>query len=384
VLRALLVIAALGPSCRSSTEPDQPSPFRELWFAPSAEWSTARPTVVGSSVIFANGTGGVESIDRADGTRRWSTVVIPGQRVRGYALVHGGGVVVAPLNAEAVGLDATSGAELWRFRPPDDDGFPGTTDRSTPAADDTHAYIPAWGASVSAVNLATGSADWVWSTPDSLPFRSGATGVTLSGDTVYASVWVWLTQLRGGPTEPWLVAIDRRTGAELWREVLDAPVTQVPVFSAPVVSGNVVLMNLVNGQVFAYDRFQRTRIWRSDLPVGPAFAVVNPPVVVGDTVFSPLSDGAVEARLVSTGSVLWREKHIPGPVRLFIAGDFLVSSAGANFVAINRRSGRARWRGVAPPKGVPTSLQSIGSAVGTPTGQVYMSIVGGHLALEPR
>jgi len=209
-------------------------------------------------------------------------------------------------------------------------------------------------------------------------------GVVLSGDTLYASVWVWLTQLGGGPTEPWLVAIDRRTGAELWREVLDAPVTQVPVFSAPVVSGNVVLMNVVNGQVFAYDRFQRTLIWRSEPSVGIPYAVVDPPVVVGDTVFSPMSDGSVEARRASTGAVLWRAKHIPGPVKLFIAGDYLMSSAGAHVAAINRATGRERWRGRAPLRGVPSSLQSIGSVMGTPTGHVYLSIVGGYWALEPR
>lgn len=353
---------------------------RECWYAADTGFARSRPVLVGPNVVHATGANTIVARDSGTGARRWEAEVMSGA-IRGYALAAGGGVVVVPQVTRTVGLDGRTGAELWAYTSPSDQGTPGSVFLTTPAADSTHAYIPAWGASVSAIDLRTGVPQWVWRTPDTASTRAGTAGVAVSGDTVYAAVWKWITPT-GTVTEQWLVALDTRSGVELWREVFTAPLQFVNVFNAPVVAGRVVAFNLLNGQVFAVDRFTRSRLW--DTPAGASYeAVAHPPVVVGDTIFIPESDRSITARSSADGRVLWVQTGATGPGALAAAGTRLYVSAGPYLTVLDRSTGGVLWRGSIPSKpGVPDWARYIAPMFGLPSGRIFASATGGTFCLR--
>lgn len=375
-----LVATAVGASCRESTGVESRHAPRECWYAADTGFGRPIPAMVGSSVVHATGSNTLVARDTATGARQWETPVTAGL-IRGYAMSVGAGVVVVPLVGRTVGLDGTTGTVLWTYTSPDDQGSPGNVFAATPATDSEYAYIPAWGASVSAIGLRTGVPRWIWRTPDTASTRAGTTGVAIAGDTVYAAVWKWLTPT-GTVTQQWIVAIHRESGAELWREVLTAPLQYVNVRNAPVVAGRVVAFSLTNGQVFALDRFTRARLWATAERVG-GFAVDDAPLASGDTIFIPESDRAVTARAMSDGRVLWEQRRAQGPGALALAGTRLYVGAGPYLSALDRSTGRLLWAGRIPKKpGMPAALVSMASMRGTAGGRLFVSANGGTFCLR--
>lgn len=181
----------------------------------------------------------------------------------------------------------------------------------TPAVDATTAYIPAWGASVSAVDLRTGAVRWTWQPGRSVgdtslsgPFRSGAEGVVVSGDTVYANVWHFRDRV-GLQSNTTLVAIGARTGKELWRLVFPQYTGGVNVAGAPVVAGSLVVMGGGSGRTWGVDRFSSKVSWQWD-PDSATNATVAGPAVLGDVVYVDGGDEHLVALRLNDGSVVWR------------------------------------------------------------------------------
>src|SRR5438105_10215340 len=173
-------------SCRDATGLGPPG-VRGKWYQPQSGWARARPAVVGNTVYFGDGYGKVIARDVASGERKW-TARLGQQRVDGANILVRSGVVVAPLESYTVGLDASSGRELWRYSapadtvgvPPGSVALPGEVIESHIDADDNTVYIPAWGASVSAVDLHSGQIRWIWQ-PGRIDGDTAASGVFASG-----------------------------------------------------------------------------------------------------------------------------------------------------------------------------------------------------------
>ncbi len=193
----------------------------------------------------ADGAGALHALDRATGRQLWRTTITSGV-IRGMNLVLSNGVVVVPERDTTYGVDATTGAVVWRYAAPPDVGedpfhpAPGYVGFTRIATDGPTVFISAWGASISALDVRTGVPRWTWQTVDSNGFRSGTSGVRLSGDTVYAVGWHWLNEL-GGVAEQWLLALDRSTGRELWRKTFPPHTHSVSVEGAPVIVGDLVV-----------------------------------------------------------------------------------------------------------------------------------------------
>lgn len=238
-MRLFLLVALT--SCRlfdSGNDGDR----RPCWVSRHTGWSSSRPAVDGTLVFVADGTGRVRALEQATGREIWSTLADPTGRMVGSNLLVDAGVLVALGAFQAVGVDASTGDVKWRFEPPLDSLYPqppprpGYMGRSRMDTDGLNVFIPAWGASISAVDLQTGQARWVWGSSHASGFRSGSNGVRVHGDTVYATAWHYVNPL-GGLSEIWLLALDRNDGRELWRKAFQPYTSGLSVEGSPVVYG---------------------------------------------------------------------------------------------------------------------------------------------------
>jgi outer membrane protein assembly factor BamB len=313
---ALPLMLALAGSCHDPSGTDTDG-VTQKWYRAQIGYSNARPTVLGSLVYFGTGDGQIIARDVNSGGVNWATNVANGS-VQGANLIARGDVVVAPVLSYTVGLDASTGRELWRYAAPDDTtglapgtvAGPGSVAQSRIDADATTAFIPAWGASLSAVDLHSGAVQWVWrpgaiagDTAASGVFRSGSMGARVSGDTVFATVWHYLNQA-GVTSEAWVIAIDRITGAELWRVRLPYQGAGVLVQTAPVVYKNLVIAHTLSGRTYAIDRLNQSVSWEFT-PPGTLRSTTAGPELFGDAVYVDGGNGRIYGLRAGDGGQLW-------------------------------------------------------------------------------
>lgn len=327
-LRQVLVVpgisALLTAACNQDPTGRGSGGVRERWFQQQGvKYSNLQPVVTGDAVLFGTGDGYLVARDRSTGVPRWAAR-IDVQEVGGATAILRRGIVVAPSVRRTSAVDVGTGRIIWSYEAPLD-----TVDDAAPApgsvvlahldADTATVYIPAWGASVSAVDLRSGQARWVWrpgrtatDTAAAGVFRSGSMGVRVSGETVFATAWHDLVR-NGQRTEAWLIALDRVTGAEQWRVTL--PVVQMGVATSakPALWGELVIVNTITGDLFAVDRSTGQLVWHvaPEPPVAGALklATISSPAVAGDLVFHDGGNSHLYARRAIDGVLVWRSRY---------------------------------------------------------------------------
>ena len=362
---------------------------RQRWFQSQASWPTARPLVAGDVVIFGTGDQRLVARDRKTGAPRWTTrvtSVTQGQNVAvgGLDIVASAGAAVAALSRNVVGVDVATGTELWSYSPPPDTTAnpqpgPGAVVASGLVADGDFVYVPAWGASVSALDIHTGASQWVWRPSPAPTFRSGAQGATLSGDTLFVNAWNALNA-QFSRTEAWLVALDRRTGRELWRVAFPSYTLGTVVSGRPALWHNLVIVASAGGYVFAVDRTTRAIAWRYT-PTSKHTSDAGP-VVFGDVVYVDAGDDYVLAMRASDGGALWRTNMLNST-----SSDFLVTPSrlyavdGAFMNIIDRATGRFVARRMSP-----NASTAVGAAFTTPPAaagnEIYVTVMGGAWSFQ--
>ena len=322
--------------------------MRECWREPQNGESRARPAVDGDAVFFLTGDGRVIGRDVSTGAVRWVTPLGVATGLSGEKLVARSGVLLVPLQSATFALDVSTGRILWRYAPPVDSlsgpTAQGIQSGTTLDADDETAYLPAWGATISAVDIRTGAVRWVWapgraaSDTAERPFRSGAEGVRASGDTVFANVWHF-RNANGSRSEPWLIAIDARSGREFWRVTIpDSTTGGTLVSGAPTIVGNRVYAGTAGGYVWAYDRTTRALIWRFTPTV--QYAAFGQPEVVDGVVYTSVGDERLYALDAATGAVRWSAPAGIGSRDLLISERRIYVPTTGKFGVVDRASGR--------------------------------------------
>lgn len=317
----------------------------ERWIQPQTRFALTVPVIVGDLVVF--GANDQLIARRQDtGAAVWTTTVSSDQ-VASQQLLERQGIVVAGAGRSVHGVDASTGRLLWTYIPPVDsidsvNPRPGAVDLARLDADESTAFVPAWGASVSAVDIRTGALRWVWQ-PIGTQHRSGSMGVRVSGDTVLATVWHFLNTT-GTQSESWVVALDKATGRELWRFVLPGPGYQVDIQCAPALWRRLVIVNTSSGRVFALDRFTRTVVWQTavvDTPGDVLLATSASPLVVGDVVYHDAGSRELWARNTSDGSLLWKSRYgAEFPVDMTASERRIYGSTFGYLYVFDRASGR--------------------------------------------
>lgn len=272
----------------------------------TARW--AQPTVSGDLVVFSEGDGTISARSQQSGELRWTTRVDTAGAL-GMTMPVVGCVIVVPVARYTVGLDVNTGHERWRCEAPLDrrenaqSPRPGVVAANTVGTDGNLVFVPAWGASVSALDAVGGRVQWIWSPGDSIPFRSGAEGVAVSGDSVYATVWHNVNPL-GGSSEAWLVALDRATGRELWRKAFPPYTGGSVTVGGPVIFGDLVIFGTIGGYEFAVKRFSQQLAW--SFPAAPQQATMAQTELFDDVVYHDGGDRNLYALRARDGSLVWK------------------------------------------------------------------------------
>lgn len=364
--------------------------MHERWFHTQAGWSWARPAVAGRAVYFGTGDGHVVARDVTTGTPVWTTR-IGNQAINGANLLARDGVIVAPAVSYTVGLDAATGRELWRYEAPHDTigwpvgaSRPGQVALSRIDADEATVFIPAWGASVSAVNLHTGATKWIWQpgrmegdTAASGLFRSGSMGVRVAGDTVYATVWHYINRL-GGTSEAWIVALHRVTGSELWRVRLPHQGSGTVISTPPAVDDELVIVRTLNARVYAIDRTTRAIRWTFYIPTATLSTVSAPEVRAGN-VYVDGGDQRVYALQAENGVVRWAADFPAQVTTDMLVTDRRVTFTNGNELFVLDRHTGTRVVAVTQPR---TADALFSSPAQFADGLVFVTVGGGAWCFE--
>jgi outer membrane protein assembly factor BamB len=244
--------------------------------------------------VLAAGQAVVVALDASTGASRWART-LPGQAYGGYSdLLLTPSRVVRATTGRLTVLDR-AGALLWDSSYVEVGGTSGAHVRG-----DT--ILVATGRTVTAWRLSSGAVLWRRDYPADSEFVR-LSGVTVSGDTVYASGTRF-----GNPavTKQGLVWALRSTGGTTaWR--LELPVAENGHFmgAAAVAGPLLVLTDFGAGGLQAVDRFTGSRKWRT---IGLPCCVggFGTPVLLGSLAFSTGGDETVRAIDLATGIERWR------------------------------------------------------------------------------
>lgn len=286
-----------------------------------------------------------------DSTVDWRTFV--GSSEAGLAVADGRAVVAS---GGLTALEADGGDELWST--PIDGWL-----RAPPTLTPDTAYVTAWGPpathGVAAVALEDGRNRW-----RALADIEPATAPTLADDTVYVG---------GSLNSELVVALDARTGEELWRtevgEYATTPAvagdtvyvgagkthavvaletsdgderwrteTDGRVFDAPTVVDDTVYVGTRSGTVYALDAETGDRQW--DVAVDPDIGASL--AATADAVYAPGSESLTA--LDRTGEVLWSSPVSDGAYAPTVASDAVVVADRRAVRCFDAADGTTRWR----------------------------------------
>lgn len=329
---ALLGLAAavlVGSACQGLTDsPRGGQGVRLLWRTPLDRPDRGFHYPAGDAERSYALLGGVVAYDAGTGKLAWRS---PLSQYMPRNVVHRDGRV---LTAETVAFafDAATGRELWRFRPDS------SADFAQSAVDDRAFYVGTRSRRVYALGLADGRSLWSTDIGPDWPFGGIVSGISVSGDTVYATAekgYAANNHIASG----WIVALDRSSGRVLWRYENGRGADLRNFISAPTVAGRLLLASDRKGNaVVAVDRFTGQEVWRVNGAAG-YIGFTSPPVAVGDIVYAASGDTHVYAIDLGSGRVQWKTA-LPGAVEaVTVCGDYVV----ANFrgiAVLERQSGK--------------------------------------------
>lgn len=382
---ATLTVALLV-SCRDAT--GSTARLHQRWYKTQPGYGLSRPATSGDLVFFSTGDGQIVARKESTGDAVWASKISEDQ-VYGANMVVRGGVLAVAIIRATVAIDISTGRELWSYAAPLDTletagagALPGNVARAHLDADSSTVFIPAWGGSVSAVDLRTGTTRWVWqlgrvpSDTAARAFRSGSQGVSSSGDTVFATAWHF-RDLQGLSSEAWLVAIDRLTGREFWRLVLPSYTGGTVVWGRPAIVGNFLIFDGRGGHAFAVDRATQRLAWEYKPQTQNAtFAQIE---TYDGVVYFDGGDHYVYALRATDGTMVWRAAFSSQAAQdLLVTERRVYFSDGATIYVVDRSTGRQVARGEQPTAGD----SFFGSPAAYSNGQVFVTADNGAWSFD--
>lgn len=197
---------------------------------------------------------------------------------------------------------------------------------------------------------------------DPLTFRDrgGSDKESVGGGVAVADGRLYVTSGLGV-----VLALDAKTGKEIWRKR-----TFSPMQSAPTVADGRVFAISDDNELFAFDADTGEVEWTYQAIIEMARMLTSPaPAVIEDVVIAPFSSGEVVALKVQNGGVLWQDSLnasrqltplatlndiASGPV--IVGGYVFVTGQSGEFAAFDFRTGQQVWSQPAGSLGFPLAV----------------------------
>ncbi len=341
---ALLALAVLAAGCSSNSKKELPpaelTSFKEEVVL-QKQWSRSIgdgqgetynmlvPAIDGDSIVAADVTGVVISMDRMNGDVKWKKdLELP---VSGAVGVGYGMVLLGTLKGEVVALDSSTGEEKWRARVTSEVLAP-------PATNGDIVVVQTQDDRVIGLDASTGEQRWLYdSTPAVLTLR-GTSGPIVTNNLAVA-----------GLSTGKVVALDTQNGVPAWETRVAIPQGRseldrvVDIDGGLLLSGETLYVATYQGRVAALD-LQSGRVnWQRD---ASSYAGVAQGF---GSVYVSLSSGTVESVDERSTTALWsndslarRQLSAPEVFSSYVAvGDFegylhLLSQVDGRFVGRER------------------------------------------------
>jgi outer membrane protein assembly factor BamB len=295
-----LLLLLAGLSCGSLLDGHAPSiSVNRLWFTPSSTpngWPGL--PAIDAGVVLVGVPGGISAFDATTGAARWTAQLWSGGQASfaGNIVARNGVACIADYFGIGC-VETATGNVRWSTSSdhPTQDG--------QSAIDGTALYYGTTEHTVVARTLTTGEVLWTSDVDPGTTFTTRVFGLSIRGDTVFAATVRWLNQA-GGILVGDLIALDKTTGRELWR---NTAASRSGFQGAPLLAGNLAIVNDVYSHgLVAIDLTTRQVVWRTEVHENGYITAETPPVLVGDTLFSGSTDTQVYALDVHTGAYRWR------------------------------------------------------------------------------
>ena len=306
--------------------PDNVAQLRMLWDVPSGSYVHL---AIHGSPVLSNGLvyiltssvvqGRLLALDAATGAQRWSQPI-------GYSSGCGAtpavvqGLVYAPASRRMAAFDARTGAVRWRA------GDAWCSASATPTVLKGKLFTTTSGPNVEARDARSGKL--LWSRRVCIGKPPGCFYATTFGPLAAGDGIVYVTNYGGS-----MAAYDMETGRQLWSRIVGSGV----IDSAPVVEGDVVYVSVHDDYLYALNRRTGAELWRA--PTGH-FNHSTPALAYGLLYVG--SDGnGVSAIDAQTGAVRWQQTAV-GVVRTSPAvanGVVYIGAGDGRLYALDARTG---------------------------------------------
>jgi outer membrane protein assembly factor BamB len=336
--RGLLCVAlAAAQGCDLSANADSGPTMKQVWSTTfpgeeSGTW-TGIP-VVARGMVIVGIRNGMAAFDTATGRQVWrASLWSNGNRAFGFIAERDGRACME--DWPAVGcVDVATGKVLWSK------AIAKSTANAETAIDDAAWYVGTDSHMVYALDPATGAEKWATDVNPGARYSSRVFGLTLSGDTLYATT-VREPTPTALPKVGDLVALDRVTGRILFTYTTSGK--DGGFQGAATILGRLAIMNdtWAPGLV-AVDRFTQREVWRTPVEESGYINSETRPVLVGDTVFAASSDTQVYSVNANTGAIQWRATGVRhgslGSIGVCKSLLLAVEFGGGNIIALDRSS----------------------------------------------
>ena len=326
VLRFLLVVVALGPSC-SIVDSGPEGGLLGVWSVPDPLDDASFSDIGGADAefVYLIRDRTLTAYERPDGTVAWRADI----RQDCAAVVVAAGRVFCPSNSLYT-HDSATGSRLWSLE------SDATYSLVSGTADDRRAFA---GTLTSAVAADARTGEVLWRRGFDGPgwVRVRLRALTLSDGELLASMDAEYSD-DGFFSSSVVVALDPETGAELWRFEDGGPETDKSIGTLTAWQG-LVLFSDGRDEAVAFDRATRRVVWR--YAAEPGFVGTRrAPAVADGVAYWATGDNRVYAADARTGAAVWSVEPEFGSYRNHeVCGPVVLADNGALSV-VSRADGR--------------------------------------------
>ena len=375
-LLCVALVTAQGCDLSDASADSRPA-MKQIWSATFAggEGEEGRWTgipVVTKGMVIVGIRNGMAAFDTATGRQVWrASLWSNGNHAFGFIAERDGRACME--DWPAIGcVDAQTGKVLWSK------ALATSSGNTETAIDDAAWYAGTDSHMVYALDPATGAQKWSTDVSPGARYSSRVFGLTLSGDTLYATT-VREPTATALPKVGDLVALDRATGRILFTYSTSG--SDGGIQGAATISGPLAIMNdTYTPGLVAVDRFTQRQVWRTPVAESGYINSETRPVLVGDTLFAASSDTQVYSVNAKTGAIQWKATGVKhgslGSIAVCKSLLVAVEFGGGNIIAVDRASHASQI--------VPEIPRDIRSRVGVDGDVAYAELTNGVAAYRCR